>query len=242
MTMRVEDIDLQKQIKSRNEYRDKLKELQLDLLHYQRIILETRRSVILVFEGPDAAGKGGIIKRITERMDPRRIRVYSVVKPTTEEYQHHYMWRFWDKIPPYGHISIFDRSWYGRVLVERVEEFATEDQWKRAYREICEFERNLSDDGTLILKYYVHISKDEQLRRFKDRQADPYKHWKITDEDWRNRRKWDDYIKAANDMFEETSSKVAPWTLISGEYKWQARIEVLKHTVKAIRKEFNIKD
>jgi polyphosphate kinase 2 (PPK2 family) len=146
------------------------------------------------------------------------------------------MWRFWNKLPPFGQTVIFDRSWYGRVLVERVEGFATEKEWKRAYDEINEFERTLAEDGAIILKFYLHISKDEQLFRFKRREADPYKHWKINDEDWRNRRKWDEHNSAAEDMFEKTSTEDAPWAVIAANYKWYARLRVLKTVVETLER------
>lgn len=241
MSLKIEELDLSKQIASKQEYKKRLKELQLKLLSWQRPILETKSNIILIFEGPDAAGKGGVIKRFSERMDPRQIRVYSVIKPTEEEYQHHYLWRFWTKVPPYGQVAIFDRSWYGRLLVERLEGFCTQEAWKRAYQEINHFEKSLSDDGSLILKFYIHISKKEQLRRFKSRAEDPYKHWKINDEDWRNRRKWDQYTEAANDMFKLTNTSAAPWHLIEGEYKWHARIKVLKIILQAIEKKYSKK-
>jgi len=216
------------------EYKPRLKEHQLHLLNFTRELSEAKRSLIVVFEGPDAAGKGGAIRRVTERLDPRLLRVHSIIKPTAEEYQHHYLWRFWNKLPPYGQTTIFDRSWYGRVLVERVESFATEKEWKRAYDEINEFERLLTDDGAIFVKLYLHISKEEQLYRFKSREGDPYKHWKITDEDWRNRRKWDEHNKAAEDMFERTSTEHAPWTVIAANYKWHARVKVVKTIVEAL--------
>jgi polyphosphate kinase 2 (PPK2 family) len=219
-----------------SEYRKKLKEQQLSLLRSQRELSEAKRSVIIVFEGPDAAGKGGCIKRLVERLDPRLVRVYSVVKPTAEEYQHHYMWRFWNKLPSYGQIAVFDRSWYGRVLVERVEGFASEAEWQRAYQEIVEFERLLIDDGAIILKFYLHISKDEQLARFKRREADPLKHWKISDEDWRNRKKWAEHNEAAHDMFEKTSTENAPWQIVGANYKWFARVKVVKAVASALVK------
>ena len=211
-----------------SEYKHKLKEQQLRILKLQRQLGESKRSVIVVFEGPDAAGKGGAIKRLLERLDPRLVRVYSVIKPTAEEYQHHYMWRFWNKLPAYGQTAVLDRSWYGRVLVERVEGFASDNEWKRAYREINEFERMLADDNAIIIKFYLHISKDEQLVRFKRREADPYKHWKISDEDWRNRKKWDQHNEAAEDMFEKTSTEIAPWHIVAANYKWYARLKVVK--------------
>jgi polyphosphate kinase 2 (PPK2 family) len=217
-----------------DEYRQKLKEQELKLLGLQRRLGESKTNVIVVFEGPDAAGKGGAIKRLVERLDPRLVRVYSVVKPTLEEYQHHYLWRFWNKLPSYGQIAVFDRSWYGRVLVERVEGFATEPEWKRAYREINEFERQLAADHSVILKFYLHIDKDEQLIRFNRRQADPYKHWKITDEDWRNRRNWDQHCLAAEETFDRTSSAIAPWHIIPANFKWSARLKVVKTVVEHV--------
>jgi polyphosphate kinase 2 (PPK2 family) len=216
------------------EYKEKLKQYQLELLTLQRGLTDTKHNVLVIVEGPDAAGKGGAIKRLVERLDPRNYRVYSIVRPTQEEYRHHYFWRFWNKLPSYGEIAILDRSWYGRVLVERVEGFATATEWKRAYREINEFERFLIDDGSVIVKLYLHISKEEQLERFKRREADPLKHWKITEEDWRNRRKWDEHNEAAEDMFSQTSTPIAPWTVIEANYKWYARLKVLRTAIKAI--------
>ncbi len=218
------------------DYKPKLKEQQLKLLTLTRELAEARRSLIVVFEGPDAAGKGGAIKRIVERLDPRLLRVHSVIKPTAEEHQRHYLWRFWNKLPPYGQAIIFDRSWYGRVLVERVESFATDKEWKRAYDEINDFERLLTDDGAIFVKCYLHISKDEQLLRFKRREGDPYKHWKINDEDWRNRRKWDEHNAAAEDLFERTSTDAAPWTVVAANYKWYARVKVVKTVVEALER------
>jgi polyphosphate kinase 2 (PPK2 family) len=218
------------------EYKQKLKEFELKLLNLQRRLSESHTNVVVLFEGPDAAGKGGAIKRLVERLDPRLVRVYSIIKPTAEEYQHHYMWRFWSKLPSYGQMAVFDRSWYGRLLVERVEGFASDNEWKRAYREINEFERTLTDDHTIILKFYLHISKDEQLIRFNRRQADPYKHWKITDEDWRNRRNWNENNAAAEEMFERTSTTVAPWYIIPSNYKWFARLKIVKTVAERVEK------
>ncbi len=216
------------------DYKPKLKALQYDLLRLQRELSDTKKSMVVVFEGPDAAGKGGAIKRMAERLDPRLLRVHSVVKPTIEEYQHHYLWRFWNKLSPHGQIVIFDRSWYGRVLVERVEGFAAEKEWKRAYQEINDFERMLSEDGTLIVKCYLHIGKEEQLFRFKRREADPYKHWKINDEDWRNRRKWEEHNVAAEEMFQRTSTEWAPWNVIAANFKWYARLKISRTVVDAL--------
>ena len=225
--IRLDDLDQSKSL-DQDEYKKQLKKYQLELLNSQLLLRERKTSVIIVMEGPDAAGKGGAIKRITERLDPRLVRVYSIVKPTPEEYQHHYMWRFWTKLPPHGHIAIFDRSWYGRVLVERIEQFCIEDEWQRAYREINEFERQLADDKAIVIKMYLHITKDEQLDRFKRREADPYKHWKISDEDWRNRKHWDEHNAAAEDAFEKTSTRDAPWIVIPANFKWYARVKVVK--------------
>jgi AMP-polyphosphate phosphotransferase len=221
---------------SAKTYKHDLRQAQLELLNWQRRLTETKNNVVVVMEGPDAAGKGGAIKRLLERLDPRLVRVHSTVKPTTEEYARHYLWRFWSKLPPYGWISVFDRSWYGRVLVERVEGFCTADEWKRAYREINEFERHLLDDGTILVKFYLFITKDEQLARFKAREADPYKHWKISDEDWRNRRHWKENIEAAEEMLFKTSTERAPWHVIGANYKWFTRLSVVNTVVEAINR------
>jgi len=226
--------DLEHKSVTASGYKDKLKEYQLSLLRLQHEFAEKKRAVIAVFEGPDAAGKGGCIKRLVERLDPRYVRVYSIIKPTAEEYQHHYMWRFWTRLPAYGQLAVFDRSWYGRVLVERVEGFAKKPEWQRSYQEINEFERTLVDDGAVIIKIFLHISKDEQLDRFKSREADPLKHWKISDEDWRNRKKWKEHNEAAEEMFERTSTPNARWTVIGANYKWHARLKVVKTVVEAL--------
>lgn len=232
--LRLDTLDQEHSISER-DYKTQLKEAQLHLIKLQLKLAENRKhSLVIVAEGPDAAGKGGAIKRLVEKLDPRTIRVYSTIKPTEQEHSLHYLWRFWTRLPPRGQGAIFDRSWYGRVLVERVEGFATKDEWSRAYREINDFERVLIDDGTVILKFYFHITKEEQLARFKRREADPYKSWKITDEDWRNRRNWDEHNAAAEEMFERTSTPAAPWHLIPGNYKWFARLEMLRTTIKAI--------
>ncbi len=226
---------------SKEEYTEELKKCQFGLLNLQLRLKESKRSVIILIEGPDAAGKGGAIKRTLERLDPRLIRVYSTQKPTPEEYKHHYLWRFWNRLPLYGEIAVFDRSWYGRVLVERVEGFATESEWKRAYQEINELERTLTNDGAIIIKLFLQVSKAEQLRRFKQRQADPYKHWKINEEDWRNRRKWNQHLLAAEEMFIQTSTKLAPWKVIPGDYKWHARVQFAKTIYQRIAHEMTSK-
>ena len=234
LKVRLDGLD-QEQIVDERAYKSKLKEQQLRLIKLQLKLAENKKhSLIVVAEGPDAAGKGGAVKRLVEKLDPRTVRVYSTIKPTDQELARHYLWRFWTRLPPRGQIAIFDRSWYGRVLVERVEGFAKDEEWCRAYREINEFERLLTDDGAVIVKFYFHITKDEQLTRFKRREADPSKSWKINDEDWRNRRRWDEHNTAAEEMFERTSSAAAPWNIIAGNYKWHARLVMLREVIRAL--------
>lgn len=234
---RLDDLDLKKQFESKDSYKEKMKGYQLQLIHMQRNLMQSKRSLILVFEGPDAAGKGGVIKRTVQKLDPRNIRVYSIVKPTDEEYAHPYMWRFWTKVPGHGEIAIFDRSWYGRVLVERVEGFAEVSEWGRAYDEINAFEKLIIDEGAILMKFFIYVDKDEQLARFKAREEDPYKHWKINEEDWRNREKWDQHNEAAEDMFEKTDTRWAPWHVVEGNFKWYARVRVMKTIVKRLQEE-----
>ena len=204
----------------------------LNLLH--RKAKDKGLSTILVFEGWDAAGKGGAIRRLTAALDARSYQVIPIAAPTDEERAHHYLWRFWRHLPRAGRVTIFDRSWYGRVLVERVEGFATEAEWRRAYSEINEFEDELVDHGVVLIKFWVHITQEEQLRRFKEREGAQYKKWKLTDEDWRNRQKWSDYESAVNEMVERTSTGVAPWTLVEGNDKYFARLKVLKTACRSI--------
>ncbi|MBI2571249.1 MAG: hypothetical protein HYV63_29950 [Candidatus Schekmanbacteria bacterium] len=213
---------------TREQYDQELLEHQvaLRLLAHQAYL--QRRPVVIVFEGWDAAGKGGTIKRLTERLDPRGYVVHAIGKPLGEDATRHYLWRFWARLPELGQIAIFDRSWYGRVLVERVEGFCSESDWRRAYHEIVQFEQQLQDFGAILLKFWMNISQDEQLRRFEDRSTDGMKHWKLTDEDWRNRGKWDDYEHAVRDMIRETSTAAAPWTVVDGNFKWYARVKVLR--------------
>jgi len=201
------------------------RQIQLRELGYQ--VYQQKRPVIAVFEGWDAAGKGGVIKRITEKLDPRGYVVYPISAPQGEDKNRHYLYRFWRRLPERGQIAIFDRSWYGRVLVERVEGFATEQEWKRAFKEINAFERQLHDFGTVLAKFWIHISREEQLRRFEERKAIGYKAWKLTDEDWRNRKKWEAYEEAVEEMLVKTSTRVAPWCLVEGNDKYWARTKVL---------------
>ena len=184
--------------------------------------------LLVVFEGWDASGKGGSIKRLVAPIDPRHIRVVSFAAPTYDEKRHHFMTRFWPHLPGWGGVTIFDRSWYGRVLVERVEGFASEDQWHRAYAEINALERTLVDEGMAIVKFFMHISHDEQLKRFKERERNPLKRWKLTDEDWRNREKRGEYEDAVVEMLQRTDTSYAPWTVVEGDDKWFARVKVLE--------------
>lgn len=198
-----------------------------------------RRPVIMVFEGWDAGGKGGAIRRITEKLDPRGYVVYPIAAPKGEDASHHYLWRFWRRLPEAGQIAIFDRSWYGRVMVERIEGFCTESEWKRAYREINYFERQVVDFGSVLFKFWIHISKEEQLERFESREGDRKRSWKLTDEDWRNREQWDMYQDAVNEMLLKTSTITAPWTIVEGDSKWYARIKILKTLVDKLTDELN---
>ena len=188
----------------------------------------------VVFEGWDASGKGGAIKRLVKKLDPRHVRVRSFSAPSEDEQRHHWLWRFWPHLPGWGGMAVFDRSWYGRVLVERVEGFAEDDAWERAYAEIREFESMLAAEGTILVKFWMHISDEEQLRRFEARKDDPLKSWKLTDEDWRNRKKRKDYAEAVEDMLDRTSTTQAPWHLIEGDSKRYARLRVVETVNQAI--------
>lgn len=199
-----------------------------------RRALERGRSIVFVFEGWDAAGKGGAIRRLTSALDPRDYTVIPVAKPTDEERRFHYLWRFWRHVPRNGRVAIFDRSWYGRVLVERVEGFCREDEWRRAYREINDFERQMTGHGTIVLKYWLHISHEEQLQRFRDREHTTHKRHKINAEDWRNRRRRGAYEIAVGDMLALTDSESAPWHLVPADNKRFARLEVLRSASKQI--------
>jgi polyphosphate kinase 2 (PPK2 family) len=214
-------------------------QLQLRELAYQ--LYAQKRTLVVVYEGWDAAGKGGNIRRVTERLDPRGYEVMSVAAPSGEDATHHYLWRFWRRLKPPDEkqILIFDRSWYGRVLVERIEGFCTTDEWKRAYREINQFERQLVDFRMILVKFWLQISPDEQLRRFREREEVAHKQWKITDEDWRNRSKWDHYEAAVNDMLLKTSTYSAPWTVVEGNDKRFARIKTVRTLVETLSRELS---
>jgi polyphosphate:AMP phosphotransferase len=214
---------------TKEECQPVLDSLQTEMIRAQSLLFKRRIPLIIVFEGLDAAGKGGNITRIARYLNPRGYDVIPVSAPDATEKSHHYLWRFMKNFPKEGHIAIFDRSWYGRVLVERVETYCTKNEWQRAYREINDMEADyVYSTGGGILKFWLGISKDEQLRRFEQRRADPLKQWKITEEDWRNREKWDQYEKAFNEMLERTNTKSAPWTVIESDDKWAARVKTME--------------
>ena len=219
---------------TREEYKEKLDKLQKKVEKLHGELYRRRIPVVLGFEGWDAGGKGGAIKRLTERMDARGYVVNPTASPNDIEKAHHYLWRFWRAMPKDGHVAIFDRTWYGRVMVERIEGFCTTEEWKRAYKEINDMEKDLYDAGAIVIKFWMHIDKDEQERRFRERQENPEKQWKITDEDWRNREKWDQYEDAVNEMLMRTSTDYAPWVVVEGNDKYYARVKVLRTVVEAI--------
>jgi AMP-polyphosphate phosphotransferase len=212
----------------RKKYEKRLPVLQARLHDLVGKLAKKHKSAVLVFEGPDAAGKGGAIRRLTAAMEAGSWEHVAISAPTDEERGHPYLWRFWRNLPRSGGVTIYDRSWYGRVLVERVEGFCPSADWQRAYAEINSFEEQLAEHGNVIVKFWLAITQDEQLRRFKDRQRTPYKQYKITEEDWRNRAKWDAYEQAACEMFEKTSTSIAPWVIVEANDKNYARLKVIK--------------
>lgn len=232
---KLSDISLDKTLTD-EEYKQQLNELQgkLRMLHNELYLKKI--PVVIAYEGWDAAGKGGNIKRITGALDPRGFEVHPIASPEPHEKARHYLWRFWNRLPKTGHVAIFDRTWYGRVMVERLEGFCSENDWQRAYNEINEFEKELSDWGAVIIKFWVQIDKDVQLERFTDRQNTPEKQWKITEEDWRNREKWDLYEMAINEMMKKTSTTYAPWHVLESNDKKYARIKALKIVIEEIEK------
>ena len=234
-TQKLKDIKLNNTI-SDEEYKTQLKDLQVRLkaLHNQAYLKGI--PIIVAYEGWDAAGKGGNIKRLTSALDARGYIVHPIASPKPYEKSRHHLWRFWTRLPKTGHFAIFDRTWYGRVMVERLEGFCSENDWQRAYNEINEFEKELSDWGAVIVKFWVHIDKDTQLARFTDRQNTPEKQWKITDEDWRNREKWDLYEQAVDEMIAKTSTTYAPWYILESNDKKYARIKALKILIAALEK------
>lgn len=225
---RLDKVDLRLQIDDERSYEKRLEKLQLRMLEIQQAYWRQRRRGIVLFEGWDTAGKGGIIRRLSERLDPRRWHAWPIGAPTPEEQGRHYLYRFWQRLPAPGTLAAFDRSWYGRVLVERVERLIPKPDWKRAYREINELERMLVDDGVRLVKIFLHISPAEQLRRLEERLEAPWKRWKLVPDDLRNRARWDGYVEAIDDMFERTSTGRAPWHAVSAEHKWHGRIRAFE--------------
>ena len=235
-TPKLKDIELKGKTLTEEEYDKRLDELQDELrqLHYK--LYRKKIPVIIAYEGWDAAGKGGNIKRITGALDPRGFEVLPIASPEPHEKARHFLWRFWTRLPKTGHIAIFDRTWYGRVMVERIEGFCSENDWQRAYNEINEFEKELTDWGAVVIKFWVQIDKRTQLKRFKERQATPEKQWKITDEDWRNREKWNQYEGAIDEMIQKTSTEFAPWYILESVDKKYARIKALEIVIDQIKK------
>ena len=228
-------LDMTKSIE-RDAYREQLTKYQLRLSLLMRTARERGISTTAVFEGWDAAGKGGVIRRMVAPLDARSYQVIPIAKPTDEELAHHYLWRFWRQLPRAGRFTIFDRSWYGRVLVERIEGFATEKEWRRAYGEINDFERQLVKHGIVLLKFWIHITPEEQERRFRARIEIPYQRWKLTPEDWRNRDRWREYELAVHDMVERTSTPIAPWHLVPGNDKRYARVQVMETVCRTLER------
>jgi polyphosphate kinase 2 (PPK2 family) len=242
---RLDELDLSKSLKSK-EQDERLEQAQTRLAQL-RLTLGGQLAppdgerglgppVLVLFEGWDASGKGGAIKRLVAPLDPRHVRVSQFSTPTEDEKRHHFLWRFWGKLPGWGGMAVFDRSWYGRVLVERVEGFATREQWLRAYDEINNHERTLAEEGMILIKFWMHISQEEQLKRFQAREKDPLKSWKLTEEDWRNRDKYPEYLEAVEDMLARTDEPLAPWTLIEGDSKRWARVAVIEAVIERIEK------
>ena len=234
----LETVDLSLEIEGK-EYKKRLEKAQIRLGELAYELYVRKRSALIVYEGWDAGGKGGNIRRLIQAIDPRGYKVYPIAKPEGDDAQHHYLWRFWRRLPPKGEIAIYDRSWYGRVLVERVEGFATEDEWRRAYGEINHFEQQIADSGAIIFKFWLHISQEEQLSRFEDRKTTHYKTWKLTDEDWRNRNKWPVYEEAVEEMLVRTSTRTAPWTIVEGNSKKYARVKTIETVVNRLETELS---
>ena len=238
---RLDDVDLTLHL-TKKEAKRELALAQERLVHLRLLLggqigpREIGPPLCVLFEGWDASGKGGAIQRLVSELDPRHVRVAQLAAPTFDEKRHHFLWRFWPKLPGWGGMAVFDRSWYGRVLVERVEEFTPEDAWQRAYSEIVDMETSLAAEGTILVKFWMHVSPEEQLRRFENRRDDPYKSWKLTDEDWRNREKRDAYEAAVEDMLERTDTPAAPWHVVAAEDKRWARVDVVRTVCEAMEK------
>jgi polyphosphate kinase 2 (PPK2 family) len=236
---RLDAVDLSLHL-GKKEYQKHLTAAQERLVHLRLLLggqigpKELGPPLLVVFEGWDASGKGGAIQRLVGELDPRHVRVAQFAAPSSDEKRHHFLWRFWPKLPGWGGMAVLDRSWYGRVLVERVEGFASVDSWQRAYTEIVDMEKSLAAEGTILVKFWMHVSPEEQLRRFEKRRDDPYKTWKLTDEDWRNREKRAEYEAAVEDMLERTDHPAGPWHVVAGDDKRWARVDVVRTVCQAM--------
>lgn len=236
-TLKLRDVNLVARVTDDAAYDKELKALQLELLGLQIAYFQSGRRAIFAFEGWDASGKGGVIQRLTALLDPRGYKVWPIAAPRDEEQRQHYLWRFWKRLPEKGELALFDRTWYGRVLVERVERFASKHEWHRAYGEINAFETMLTNDGIKLAKFWIHIDRKTQLERFRARESDPFKKYKIGPDDWRNRKKWGDYEAAIEEMLDQTHRPDAKWHLIPGNDKKSARLAVLRDCVKLLKKD-----
>ena len=232
-TLSLDAVDLSAEV-GEGEYEERVKELQERAFALQIRGFQRGLRTVVAFEGWDAAGKGGCIKRLTALMDPRGYKVWPIAAPRDEDARHHWLWRFWRRLPEAGELTVFDRTWYGRVLVERVEGFARPEAWRRAYDEINAFERTLTADGVRLVKIFLHIDRAEQKRRFEEREEDPLKRYKIGPDDWRNRKRWPDYERAIQEMLDRTHRPDAPWVLVAANSKRHARLEVLRTVIAAM--------
>jgi AMP-polyphosphate phosphotransferase len=226
--MRLEDFEDWPAVADEAAYKAEIERLHLRALTVQQHLHRHKRNAVVVFEGWDAAGKGGAIRRLCTTLDPRGYAVHAVGPPSEDELEHHYLWRFWRDLPGQGQLAIFDRSWYGRVLVERVDQLTPKHIWQRAYDEINEFEKLLVNDGTPVVKFYLHISKHEQAKRFEERKDNPLKSWKLTHADWKAHEQYAAYYEAVNDMLARTHTAISPWTVVSANRKWHARLQVME--------------
>src|SRR4051794_11222950 len=239
---RLTDVDLDRRLR-KSEAKDQLSAAQQRLVHL-RLLLGGQIGpgtigppLLVLFEGWDASGKGGAIKRLVNQLDPRHVRVAQFAAPSSTEKRHHFLWRFWPALPGWGGMAVLDRTWYGRVLVERVEGFASEPAWRRAYQEIVDLETTLAAEGTIIVKFWMHLSPEEQLRRFESRRDDPYRSWKLTEEDWRNREQRGAYERAVEEMLEKTDHAGGPWHVVAAEDKRWARVDVVRTVCERIEQE-----
>jgi polyphosphate kinase 2 (PPK2 family) len=230
----LEKVDLTKKL-DKKEYKRYFPKLRQRLYDVQKTCWDTKISTVILFEGWDAAGKGTSINLLTRRLDPRGFKVYPIREARTFEKARPWLWRFWRKLPNYGEMAIFDRSWYGRVLVERVEELTPEEEWRRAYRDIVDFERQIADDGYIIVKFWLHISKKEQIRRFKKIEKDPLNWWRVTPEDWEHHKKYDEYLFAVEELLERTESEYGPWTIVEATDRRWARIKIFETIINAMQ-------